>query len=149
MRITLDTNVLVSAFIAKQGHPANLLQLALTLENIELVFSAPILKELRDVLMRSEVRSRFSYTEHHIEKILNTVRMSTQMVSLKSRFEIVREDPKDDVILNTAYDGKAEYVVSGDGHLLKLRRFKGIKIVNPKQMMDIVSRRFPEFISDF
>ncbi len=149
MRITLDTNILVSAFIAKHGYSANLLELALTVEVIELVLSEPILRELGDVLLRDEVRNRFSYTQQDIRKILGTLRKSARLVTPTSRFVVVREDPKDDVILNTAHDGNAEYIVSGDSDLLKLRRFKGISIVTPKQMMDIISRKFPEFIFRF
>jgi hypothetical protein len=67
-------------------------------------------------------------------------------VNIKSNFKVVVDDPKDDVVLNTAYDGKASYVVSGDHHLQELRRFKGIKIVSPNQMMRIVMRKFDEFI---
>ena len=144
--ITLDTNVLVSAFIAKHGHSANLLELSLTLEHIELILSTPIMQELENVLGRNEVKNRFEYTEHDIKMIARTLKESAKIISLKSRFKTVKEDPKDDVILTTAYDGAADYVVSGDNHLLKLRNFKGIKIVNPKQMMSILAKKFPEFI---
>ena len=149
MRITLDTNVLVSAFIAKHGHSANPLELALTVEVIEMVLSEPILQELGDVLLRDEVRNRFSYTQQDIRKIVATLRKSAKIVSPTSRFVRIKEDPKDDVILNTAYDGNAEYIVSGDSAMLKLRRFKGIRIVTPKQAMDIISRKFPEFVFRF
>lgn len=146
MRITLDTNVLVSAFIAKHGHSANLLELALAVEVVELVLSEPILEELEDVLLRDEVCSRFQYAPQDIRRIVGTLRRSARIVSPTSKFVVIREDPKDDVILNTAYDGGAEYIVSGDSDLLKLRRFKGIRIVTPKQMMAIVSSKFPEFV---
>jgi putative PIN family toxin of toxin-antitoxin system len=149
MRISLDTNVLVSAFIAKHGHSANLLELALTVEVVELVLSEPILRELEDVLLRDEVRSRFSYTQQDIRKIVSTLRRSARIVSPTTKFVVIREDPKDDVILNSAYDGDAEYIVSGDSDLLKLKRFKGIMIVTPKQMMEIISRKFPEFVFRF
>ena len=56
---------------------------------------------------------------------------------------------KDDVVLNTAHDGNANYIVSGDNHLLKLRKLRGIRIVNPKEMIDILGRSFPELIYDF
>jgi predicted nucleic acid-binding protein len=56
MRVTFDTNVLVSAFIAKHGRPASLMQLALTLETIELFLSNPILTEFEDVLMRRSAK---------------------------------------------------------------------------------------------
>jgi predicted nucleic acid-binding protein len=68
------------------------------------------------------------------------------MVPVESRFRVVKDDPKDDVILGTAYDGEAEYIVSGDRHLLKMGRFKGIRIVNPKQMMKILARKFPQLV---
>lgn len=146
MRITLDTNVLVSAFIAKHGYSANLLELVLTTEVIELTLSEPILQELGDVLLRDEVRSRFSYARQDVRKIVGTLRNSARIVSPTSNFVVIREDPRDDLILNTAYDGNAEYIVSGDSHLLKLKRFKGIRIVTPKQAMNIISGKFPEFV---
>ena len=149
MRITLDTNVLVSAFIAKHGHPALLLELAVTLEGIPLVLSEPILKELEDVLSRDEVRGRFTYAAKDIREIVRSITRSAEILRPKSKFKTVKEDPKDDVVLNTAHDGNADYIVSGDNHLLKLRKFRGIRIVNPREMIDILGRSFSELIYDF
>jgi putative PIN family toxin of toxin-antitoxin system len=146
MRITTDTNVLVSAFIAKQGHPASLLEAILTLEDMHLILSRPILRELGEVLMREEVTARFPYTERDVDILVNTLSRSAKIAQIKSHFKIVKEDPKDNIIVNTAYDGKADYIVSGDGHLLRLGRFKGSRIVKPKQMLEIISRKFPEIV---
>ena len=146
MRITLDTNVLVSAFISKQGQPARLLDLLLTFPEIQLVVSDPILKELKDVLSREEVRERFHYPTRDIESFVRAVRDVSVEVKIKSNFKVIADDPKDDIVLNTAHDGKADYVVSGDHHLQGLRRFKGIKVVNPNRMMKIIMRKFGEFI---
>ncbi len=146
MRVTFDTNVLVSAFIAKHGHSANLLQIALTLEQIELVLSKPILDEFEDVLKRKDVRSRFEYTEGDIRRIVSALKKSSKIVRVKSKFRVVKEDPTDDVVLNTAHDGKAGYIVTGDQHLLKLRGFRNIKIVSPKKMIEVTSERFPDFV---
>lgn len=149
MRITLDTNVLVSAFIAKQGYSASVLDLALTVENMQLILSEPILKELQAVLNRDEVRERFSYSRHDIKQLVSRLRALAKIVPLRSRFAVIKEDPQDDAILNTAYSGNADYIVSGDRHLLILRRFKGIRIVNPRQMIEIISRKFPELMLHF
>jgi len=146
MRFTLDTNILVSAFIAKHGHPANLLELALTVDSIELVLSEPILNELEDVLTRDEVKNRFSYTNRDIKRIVRTLEEAARIVPVKSKFTVVREDSKDDMVLNAALDGKADYIVSGDRHLLKLDSFRGIKIVKPRRMMRIISEMFPELV---
>jgi predicted nucleic acid-binding protein len=51
-------------------------------------------------------------------------------------------------VLVSAFIAK-HYIVSGDDHLLKLRKFRGIRIVNPKEMIDILGRSFPELIYDF
>lgn len=146
MRITLDTNVLVSAFISKLGHPANLLELCITVEDIDLILSRPILKEFKEVLERDEVRERFAYTSQDIENIITRLRYSSTVIAPRSRFKIVKEDPKDDVILRTAYDGKVDYIVSGDKHLLNLRKFRGIRIVSPTEMTKAISTKFPEFV---
>ena len=146
MRIVLDTNVLVSAFISKLGHSARILDLASMFEEVELVLSEPILDEFEDVLSRDEVKERFGYSNREIELLAQSVREISTIVEARPGFKIVKEDPKDDVVLNTAYEGKADYIVSGDHHLQNLKSFKGIKVMNPKQMMKIITRRFGEFI---
>ncbi len=48
-------------------------------------------------------------------------------------------DPADDVVLSTALEGNASYIISGDGHLLGLERFRGVRIVTVAEMLDILS----------
>ncbi|MCP8315778.1 MAG: putative toxin-antitoxin system toxin component, PIN family [archaeon] len=146
MKVTLDTNVLVSAFISKRGQPAKILDIILTFPEIKLILSNSILEEFGEVISRQEVRERFDYSEHEIESFVQAIRDISTIVKLKSNFSVIKEDPKDDIILNTAYDGKVDYIVSGDFHLQKLKKFKDIKIVSPKQMMKIITRRFGELI---
>ena len=61
------------------------------------------------------------------------------MVEVKSKFKIVREDPDDDMIVLSAYDSKARYIVSGDKHLLALKEFKGIRILTVDEMLLLLS----------
>lgn len=58
----------------------------------------------------------------------------------RSRFKVVEEDPSADIVLRAAHDGRAEYIVSGDRHLLTLREFRKIKMVTVSQMLDILER---------
>ena len=69
------------------------------------------------------------------------------MIKVRSKFRAVRQDPADNAILNTAHDGRCEFVVSGDHHLLNLRRFRGIRILSPRQMLDLLSRRYGRLVS--
>ena len=53
---------------------------------------------------------------------------------------IVVEDPSDDIYLLAASEGQADAVVSGDSHLLALRRFEGIPIVPPREFIQRLGR---------
>ena len=147
MRVTLDTNVLVSAFISKQGHPALILDTIATFNEISLVLSEEILVELKDVLSRDEVIEQFHYSKKDIEEFIRAIREIASIINMQSSFAITEEDPKDDIILKTAYDGKADFLISGDRHVKKVKRFRGVRIVSPRQFMSIITKRFGELIS--
>jgi len=146
MNVTLDTNVLVSAFISKDGQPAALLDLILTFPEVEPVLSEPIVLEFNNVLARSEVRNRLAYSARDVARLVNAVRDASTLVEVRSKFRVVTEDPKDDIIINAAYDGNADYIVSGDRYLQRLGRFRHIEIVNARNMLNILRQRFGEFI---
>ena len=61
-----------------------------------------------------------------------------EVVDTKSEFKAVPDDPDDDMVINAAYDGRADYIVSGDRHLLKMKEFQGIPIVTVARMLDIL-----------
>jgi len=60
---------------------------------------------------------------------------------VRSKFRAVKDDPNDDIILRTAHDCRAKYVVSADRHLLSLGEFRGIKIVTANEMLEILSKK--------
>jgi putative PIN family toxin of toxin-antitoxin system len=96
------------------------------------------MSELTSVL--TEERIEKYVAKGDVERFLRYVARRTTLVKIRSRFKVVKEDPKDDIVLNTAYSGGAEYIVSGDKHLVPLREFKGIKIVTVSEMLDILER---------
>jgi putative PIN family toxin of toxin-antitoxin system len=88
-------------------------------------------------------REKFSryVNEEDLKVFLQALYETALSVKTKSRFKIVKEDPEDDMVLRTAYDSKADYIVSGDKHLLSLREFKGIRIVSVNEMLKILEGR--------
>jgi hypothetical protein len=52
----------------------------------------------------------------------------------------ILEDPSDDIYLECALEGRADFIVSGDRHLLDLGTFRGISIVNPTAFLKIVAQ---------
>jgi uncharacterized protein len=130
MRVVLDTNVLVSALIT-EGRTAKFLQVLLE-KNVELLLSKPILDEFVDVMSQAKLREYVGSEE--IANFLKLLLSVALIVDVKSKFDVT-SDIADNIVLATAHDGKANYIVSGDRHLLDLKNFKGIKILNPAQML--------------
>ena len=60
------------------------------------------------------------------------------MFSYKNKLKIVKEDPDDNKILECAVEGKADFIVSQDSHLLKLREFHGIRIMSPEEFLEML-----------
>lgn len=130
MRIVADTNVIVSAVIAG-GKPRRLIEKSLRGE-IELVLSPGILEEVADVLERP----KFELAEEAVYRIVGALVQTAHVVDVDSSVQVVEEDPDDDVILNTALDGRADAIVSGDKHLLDLKDFKGIQVHSVAELID-------------
>lgn len=89
--------------------------------------SKAIIEKFLEITEKPKV-ARYT-SQHDITVFLGILEKTAKIVPIKSRFKIVKEDPDDDIIVRTAYDGKADYIVSGDKHLLALKEFKGIRIV--------------------
>ncbi len=94
-----------------------------------LVTSREILEELTDRL-----RNKFGFPDCDIRLFMDIISAHFHMVSKISTFS-VSADPKDNKILETAFDGKADCIVTGDNHLLVLKEFKGIKILSADEFM--------------
>jgi putative PIN family toxin of toxin-antitoxin system len=129
VRVVIDTNVLVSAFIVG-GKPRRLV--LKLLEEHTMILSRQMLAELADVL----ARDKFIVKTSQVDRFLASLVRKSKIVTPSSRFKVISEDPDDDVVLNTAYNGKADYIITGDKHLLALKEFKRIKIVTVTQMLE-------------
>ncbi len=69
---------------------------------------------------------------------MKTINRIAKNVQVKSRFKAVKEDPGDDIILRAAFDCKADYIISGDRHLLALKEFRGIRIITVDEMATLL-----------
>lgn len=61
---------------------------------------------------------------------------TANIIETKSRLSVINEDPQDNRVLECAVDGEAEYIITGDKHLLNLKSYKGIKILKVKEFLD-------------
>jgi putative PIN family toxin of toxin-antitoxin system len=125
-RFVVDTNVLVSVILS----PSNTSRLAVekaTNHGI-LIFSKETIAELFDVLHREKF-DIYVLKEKRVQFGERLIAMSSQ-IPVTSVLKLSR-DPKDDIFLNLAVDGHADYIISGDPDLLILNPFQDIKILKP------------------
>jgi putative PIN family toxin of toxin-antitoxin system len=98
--------------------------------NFNLLYSEPILSEILDVFNRPQIKDKYGLAASDIETILGFILLRGEAVVLRRRITLCR-DPKDNMILETAADGKADAIVSGDKDLLSVEAFEGIPVLTP------------------
>ena len=130
-RVVFDTNLLISGYLWG-GIPRKALEKTRTKEWI-LVLSEDGVREFIRVLSYS----KFALTASEIQPIIRDLEENAEFVEVKSPVEVIKEDPSDNIFLSLALDGGASYIVSGDSHLLNLKRYKDIAIITAKQFTEI------------
>jgi len=131
IRVTLDTNVYISAILF--GGKAEVIRSFSKQGKIEVFVSEVILAEIGKVLRR-----KFYWQSWQIAQVLDDIRDFSTLVTPYETISCIKEDDADNRILECAVEGKAKYVVSGDKHLLSLREYRGIKIVTPATLLDML-----------
>jgi len=128
IKVVLDTNVFISSLFWK-GAPYQIFKRIL--EGAILNFVSPqILAEIKERLL-----DKFKLPPEKVKEFLEIIVFNSQLVYPKKKLNIVKKDPKDNKILECTLEAKASFVISGDGHLLEIKKYKGIKIVSPKEFL--------------
>lgn len=131
----LDANVLVSAVIHAQGAPGQVLA-AWRAELFGLLVSESILSELNRVLRYPKLAKYHQWSDQRLRTFLDDLKHLAVMVPGETDLSVVAADPSDDRYLECAVEGEADYVVSGDQHLLELQVYQGIQIITPKAFLE-------------
>ena len=107
--------------------------LSAVVERKAILFSSPaLLSEFARVLSYERIRPFVGDPRVLIEK-LESIAI---FVKPKEGVTVVKEDPQDDKVLECALAADADFIISGDKHLLKLRKFRGILIITTPQALE-------------
>jgi putative PIN family toxin of toxin-antitoxin system len=133
-KVVIDSNVFISAF-GWDGKPEAVLQL---LEQKKIVnhLTAEIFEELKRVVAYPKLK----FSPSLQTKIIEFVFSWSQLIQVRENFAMIADDPDDDKFIECAVAANAEYIISGDPHLLALGSFRDIQIVNPAAFLGIVRK---------
>ena len=130
IRAVLDTNIIISSIFWK-GNPHEVVRRGI-IGDYQWVTSAEILDEVANKL-----RTKFKFPEESIQELVDILLTHCHVIELGSKFDIVR-DKSDNKIIECAYDGKANCIVTGDPDLLDLKEFKSIRILSAKEFLNML-----------
>lgn len=128
MRVVLDTNVLISAFVFPGGPPERVWRLALE-GRMELCTSIPLLTEFGRILI-----AKFGWEPARAEDAVRLVASIGTIVEPSERISAIENDPDDNRVLE-AVSAEADAILSGDRHLLRLGAWGPTRIVAPAEFL--------------
>jgi uncharacterized protein len=135
-KIVLDTNILVSAIIAS-GYSANILDRVRSGE-LTLITSSHLLEEFSDVIARPRITRKYPQVAEKAEDLVDFLRAFTELVQGTPGENQVSRDRDDDYVIACAIEGSADYIISGDPHLLDLKTHGNITILTPREFVERV-----------
>ena len=132
IKVVIDTNVFVSAILF-DGELDKLINLWKR-KKIVLLLSKEILEEYIKVLSYK----KFKLSDEIIKRIIYEELLPyTRNIKVKKRVNIIKEDPSDNIFLECALERRADYIISGDKHLLQLKQYKSIEIISFREFIKL------------
>jgi uncharacterized protein len=138
LRAVLDSSVLVSGFLTDGGATAALLK-HYREGSFAVCSSSWIIAETERALMRPRNMTRYRYTPEDVQQFLDGLARTVQLVGVGSQVATVTRDPSDDQVIACAGAAGVDYLVTGDDDMLVLGEHLGVRIVTPRQFLDLLA----------
>lgn len=134
MKVVLDANIVVS-FLLTGGETISSVFDYWEKGIFTVLISAEIILEINQVLDRLILEGEID--SFAAESLMRKLQEKGKKIKVVSKFDISK-DKKDNRYLECAKDGKADYLVSGNEHLLELGKFKYTKILSPREFVELL-----------
>ena len=134
LKVVFDTNIFISAFVipGSQGEEAYLHAMK---GNFNLFSSVAILTE-----MAQKLREKFGWQENKITRLLKAISKVATIIKTRPHFHLLADDP-DNRILECAIAAEADFIVTGDKHLLSLKNFQNISIAKLSNFLEVLEKK--------
>jgi len=134
LKIVLDTNILVFAFLKPRSKPARILRLVLQ-GDIEIIINEPILEEYLEVLKRP----KFDLNLENVQTILEVIRSKgINAPYLTESFDL--PDSSDEPFLEAALASTADVLITGNKKHFPKKSCKGQRVVTPAEFLNALSK---------
>jgi len=132
MKIVLDANIYISAFFWG-GKPRIVLERVIKKQD-DLYVSKEILDEIMEVIKRP----KFHAGKDEIEYFIRSIEDISNKIIINKKIKNGSRDKTDNKYIECGLAAAVDYIVSGDTHLLELKKYRDINIVTAKEYLDLV-----------
>jgi len=138
VRAVLDTNILV-AFLLTRGRTISTILDGWERGDFDLLTSPALIAEVRRTLEEPRLRQRIR--PEAAQALLEALAEDAILTPGDLELPGVTPDPDDDAVVSCAIEGDADYIVSGDAHLLGLEEYEGVRVVEPIEFVRVLALR--------
>lgn len=131
MKVVLDTNIIVSSLINPFSPSAEVVRLVIS-GKAQLYHDVRIISEYREVLLRP----KFSFDLSYVNDYLDQIEASGTAITAQPLAKHL-PDLNDEVFLEVALGGKAQYLVTGNLKHYPRDKCQGMRVVSPKEFLEI------------
>jgi putative PIN family toxin of toxin-antitoxin system len=122
LKVVFDTNIFISAFVIPGGKAEAAYSHALR-KDFTLYSSVAILTETAQKL-----REKFGWQQDKITSLLKAIAKATIVIKTEPHLHLLADEP-DNRVLECAEAVGADFIITGDKHLLFLKHFKNSSVV--------------------
>lgn len=137
MIVVLDTNVIVSSTLSSKGNPAEIIR-RWEAGEFDVATSPALIRELKEALGYEQVRKYTRATENEINSLLDRLQTIAVVFNPQITVNVIEKDPDDNRVLECAVSAGAQFIVSGNKHLLDLKEFKETVILSPASFIAVL-----------
>lgn len=128
--VVLDTNIIIAALFWKR-YPRAVYDL-IRERKITMLLS----KDMEAEFIRVLAYAKFGLSPNEIKPFIKNLRGNSEFVEINKKVSLIIADSTDNIFLKCAADGNADYIISGDRHLLELGSYASIPIVKVKDFLE-------------
>lgn len=135
MKVVIDTNVFISSFFKQSINPKKIIDLWKT-SKLVVCLKKEILEEYLEVLMRLGLAG-----EPELYEFIKIFERKENILyfNMVQKINLEIDDPDDLKFIECAVVAKASYIISGNKHLLNLKKYNDIQIISPSEFLAILN----------